>query len=96
MRDILESMLDRAAMAFLIMTGEDETADGKLRARQNVIHEIGLFQGRLGFSHAIVLHEDGAEPFSNLAGIEEIRFPKGKIRETFGDVVAVIKRELAQ
>lgn len=43
------------------MTGEDEDKEGKLNARPNVIHEIGLFQGRLGFSRAIVLLEDETE-----------------------------------
>ena len=39
----LSQMLDKAAIAFLVMTAEDEQADGKQRARQNVIHEAGLF-----------------------------------------------------
>ena len=30
-------------------------ADGDLQARMNVVHEAGLFQGRLGFTKAIVL-----------------------------------------
>jgi predicted nucleotide-binding protein len=63
------------------------------RARQNVVHETGLFQGRLGFSRAIVLVEEETELFSNLAGIRQIRFSKGKIKETFGDVLAVLRRE---
>ena len=40
-------MLDDAAFAFLILTAEDEKADGKMHARMNVVHEAGLFQGRL-------------------------------------------------
>lgn len=48
----LSQMLDTAAIAFIIMTAEDEQADGKLHARMNVIHEAGLFQGRLGFEKA--------------------------------------------
>jgi predicted nucleotide-binding protein len=56
----LEQMLDAAKFAFLIMTAEDETPDGKLRARLNVVHEAGLFQGKLGFKKAIILLE-GAE-----------------------------------
>lgn len=84
--DVIQSMLDRADFAFLIHTGEDETAEGRLRARQNVVHETGLFQGRLGFERVIVLREDGVEEFSNLAGLQEIRFPAGNIRATFGEV----------
>jgi len=92
-RDILEEMLDRSSFALLVLTGEDETADGSLRARQNVIHETGLFQGKLGFRRAVVLLEEGAEEFSNIKAIEQIRFSKGNIKETFGDVLATLKRE---
>jgi predicted nucleotide-binding protein len=93
-RDILEEMLEASSFALLVMTGEDETKDGKLLARQNVVHEAGLFQGHLGFGRAIILLEDGTEEFSNIAGLQQIRFSKGRIRETFGDVLAVLKREL--
>lgn len=93
-RDILDEMLDRSSLAFLVLTGEDETGEHVMRARQNVIHETGLFQGRLGFSRAIVLLEDGVEKFSNLAGIQYIPFAKDHINGTFGEVVAVIRREL--
>ncbi len=92
-RDILEEMMEKSSIAFLVLTGEDETADKKLLARQNVIHETGLFQGRLGFSRGIVLLEEGTEEFSNLAGIQQIRFAKGNIKETFGEVLAVLRRE---
>jgi predicted nucleotide-binding protein len=93
-RDILEEMLKESSFALLVMTGEDETKDGKLHARQNVVHEAGLFQGKLGFSRAVILLEDGTEEFSNINGLQQIRFSKGKIKESFGDVLAVLKREL--
>jgi hypothetical protein len=34
----LTEMLDAAAFAFLVMTAEDEQTDGKVRARENVVH----------------------------------------------------------
>lgn len=92
-RDILDSMLTNSSLALIVMTGEDETADGKLNPRLNVVHEAGLFQGSLGFDKAIILLEDGTEEFSNIHGIQQIRFNKDNIKETFGDVIAVIKRE---
>lgn len=92
-RDILESMMSTSAFALLVMTGDDETADGTRRARQNVIHEAGLFQGRLGWHRAILLVEEGIEEFSNVSGLQQIRFAKGRIRETFGDVLATLRRE---
>jgi predicted nucleotide-binding protein len=36
------------------MTAEDEQADGQWRARENVVHEAGLFQGRLGFMKGVL------------------------------------------
>jgi hypothetical protein len=95
-RDILESMLEESSFAILVLTGEDETIEGNIRARQNVIHEAGLFQGRLGFDRAIVLLEEGTEEFSNIAGIQQIRYSKGKIIETFGEVLATIRREFLE
>ena len=89
----LEKMLDESCMAFLIMTGEDEQADGSLHARENVIHEAGLFQGRLGFKRAIILLEDGCQEFSNIHGLGHIPFPKGNIKAAFEEIRRVLKRE---
>ena len=92
-RDILDEMLSHSSFAILVMTAEDELEGGKMQARPNVIHETGLFQGKLGFSRAIVLLEEGAEEFSNLFGIQQIRYRKSNIKETFGDVLATLRRE---
>jgi predicted nucleotide-binding protein len=89
----LREMLDAAAFAFLIMTGEDEQADGKVYARLNVVHEAGLFQGRLGFRKAIILLEDGCEEFSNVHGLGQIRFQKGNISAKFEEIRRVLERE---
>lgn len=91
--DRLSAMLDAAAIAFLIFTAEDERADGQFQARMNVVHEAGLFQGRLGYNRAIVMLEEGCAEFSNIAGLGQIRFPKGNIRAAFHDVQLVLERE---
>ena len=89
----LSEMLEQASIAFLIMTAEDEQADGTLHARENVIHEAGLFQGKLGFERAIVLLEDGCEEFSNIQGLGQIKFPKGNISAAFEEIRRVLERE---
>jgi len=89
----LFEMLDRTSFAFIVMTAEDERKDGGIQARANVIHEAGLFQAGLGFSRAIILLEDGCEPFSNIAGLTHIGFPKSSIRFCFGEVQRVLIRE---
>lgn len=70
-----------------------ERSDGVKTARANVIHEVGLFQGRLGFEKAIVLLEQGCEEFSNIVGITQIRFPPGNIKAIFEEVRRVLERE---
>jgi predicted nucleotide-binding protein len=64
-----------------------------MQARMNVVHEVGLFQGRLGFTRVIVMLEEGCEAFSNIEGLGQIRYPKGNIRAAFHDVQLVLERE---
>ena len=89
----LKEMLNSAAMAFLVMTGDDGRLDGTSQARLNVVHEAGLFQGRLGFERAIVLLEEGCEEFSNIEGLGQLRFARGDIRSKFEEVRQVLRRE---
>lgn len=92
-KERLTEMLNNAQIAFLLMTSEDETAEGKSVARANVIHEVGLFQGRLGWMKAIILLEEGCEEFSNIVGVGQIRYPKGNIKAVFDDIRQVLVRE---
>jgi len=89
----LSEMMDSAAIAFLVMTAEDEHVDGTYQARMNVVHEAGLFQGRLGFTRAIVLLEEGCAEFSNISGLGQIRFPQGNIAAAFEEIRRVLERE---
>lgn len=89
----LERMMSGAAFAFLIMTAEEEHVDSKVHARPNVIHEVGLFQGKLGIRRAIVLLEEGCSEFSNITGLSQIRFPRGDIAARFEDIRRVFERE---
>lgn len=89
----MSDMMSTAGIAFLIMTGEDEQADGTIRARENVVHEAGLFQGHLGFERAIVLLEEGCQEFSNIIGLGQIRFPAEGIAPAFEEIRKVLERE---
>jgi predicted nucleotide-binding protein len=89
----LEDMIDNSCFAFIVMTAEDDMGGDRMRARQNVVHEAGLFQGKLGFSKAVLLVEEGVEQFSNSQGLVYVKFEKGKIRAVFDDVRAILERE---
>ena len=81
--DLLSSFLEISEKAIIVMTTDDEMEDGKQRARQNVVHEAGLFQGRLGFKNVAIVLEEGVEEFGNIYGLQQIRFPKGSIKSCF-------------
>ena len=89
----LQTMLNSASFAFLVLTAEEEHADSTIHARPNVIHEVGLFQGKLGMRRAIVLLEEGCSEFSNIVGLGQIRFPKGNIAASFEEIRRVLERE---
>ena len=92
-QEVLDEMLTSSSFALLVLTGEDEDAQGKMHARENVVHELGLFQGRLGRRRAIILLEEEVQEFSNIQGVNQIRFKKTGIGEVYGDVLATIRRE---
>ena len=101
-KERLLEMMDEAAFALLVMTGDDEfrvvngedgQIDTRLYPRLNVVHEAGLFQGRLGFERAIVLLEEGCEAFSNIEGVTQIRFPRNDIGAKSEEIRRVLERE---
>lgn len=91
--DVLKKMLSSCTFAVIVATGEDSTNQGNLRARQNVVHEIGLFQGHIGFEKVALLRQDGIEEFSNLAGLQVIPFPADRIEAAFYELDRMLKRE---
>ncbi len=91
--DVLKGILDSCTFAVIVATGEDATASGGVRARQNVVHEIGLFQGRVGFEKVALLQQRGIEELSNLAGLQVILFDEGQIEATFYELGRMLRRE---
>lgn len=90
--NILDGFLNESSFAILIMTAEDETLDGQIRARQNVIHEAGLFQGRLGFDKVVLLKQYGTEEFSNIAGLQYIPFTDDNVEQCFYELQRKLKK----
>lgn len=89
----LEGMLENSCFAFLVLTGDDKQEDGTFRARENAIHELGLFQGGLGFSKAIIVVEEGCNLPSNITGDVHFSFRKHDIEACFQKVKRVLRRE---
>ena len=90
---LIEKLLEnscRCDSAVIVMTGDDVANADEVRVRENVIHELGFFQGKYGRSKVVLLHEDGVNIPTNLAGVAYVPYPKGTIRAAFH----VLQREL--
>jgi predicted nucleotide-binding protein len=92
-KERLLEMLNESAFALIVFTPEDIHADKSHHARENVIHEAGLFQGRLGFERAIIVMEETCSEFSNIHGITQLRFRDEDISTTFEEIRRVLERE---
>lgn len=75
----------------IVMTGDDLDAAGQARARENVIHEIGFFQGKYGLDRVCLLHEEGVSIPSNIHGLVYTPFPKAMVSASFGVLVRELK-----
>ncbi len=86
-RTILQKLHEEAqkcSVAVIVMTGDDIMEDGEVRARENVMHEIGFFQGTYGLNNVVLLHESGVNIPSNIHGLVYIPFAKDAIDSAFG------------
>jgi len=77
-----ESHAIRSNFAVALLTGDDQfapkasAAPALLRARQNVVFELGFFFGSLGRSRTAVLYERGVELPSDVHGLVYIELDK--------------------
>lgn len=75
-RTVIEKFEDYSDVAYAVVLltpddvgrGKDES-DLKLRARQNVIFELGFFIGKLGRANVCALYKEGVEIFSDYQGV---------------------------
>jgi len=77
-RTIIEKFIDHSDVAYavVLLTGDDRGGkandkfeDQKLRARQNVILELGFFLGKLERKRVCVLYQDGVDIPSDYNGV---------------------------
>ena len=78
----LEKYGRTADYAVLILTTDDQTAEGTVR-RQNVMQELGWFQGVLERKRTAILQQEGVEIASNVAGIVYFSFKGNAVEGAF-------------
>ena len=91
--EMLERMMEESDFAVIVLTAEDVTEAGQPRARQNVVHEAGLLQGRLGFDRTVVALQGGVEEFSNISGLQQVPFEGDAVEQCFEGLRGALARE---
>ena len=81
----LDEESDKCGYAVIVMTGDDRLGDEQ-RARENVIHEIGFFQGKYGLDRVCLLYEEGVNRPSNIEGLVYVGFQPGVIKAGFAEL----------
>ena len=89
--ELLEIGSSESNCAVILFTRDDEISN-QYRPRQNVVHELGFFQGKLGRDKVILLVEKGTQIFSNISGILYIQFESNKIQEKFYDLNVLLSK----
>jgi len=79
----LADAANQCSHAIIVMTGDDAMRKGAKRVRENVMHEIGYFQGRLGLNRVVLVREEGVSMPSNLGGMVWLSFHRGSIADVF-------------
>jgi len=79
----LEHYGSGCSFALIVLTADDVTAEGGRRARQNVLHELGFFHGKLGRRRVLLLRQHGVELFSNISGLIYKDFDADRVESAF-------------
>lgn len=91
--EALSQYLEQCSFAVCVLTAEDTHGGPQAWARENVIHEVGLFQGRFGESRVVLLVEEGCGFVPQAPPDQVLRYPRGAIESTFWRVRALIRAQ---
>lgn len=90
--DKINLLMGIANVGIVIMTGEDKVEKGEVRARQNVIHEIGSLSKLQNISNRIIyLKTDDVTLPSNIKNIAWHRLNPSNLEETYIEIAKELK-----
>ncbi|MFJ8770243.1 PfkB family carbohydrate kinase [Streptomyces clavifer] len=89
----LTERLARCGFAVCVLSASRVMSDGERRAGEDVVHQVGIFQGHYGFGRVALLTEEGCAAFSNIAGLIRLNFTPGRIDSTFWELKRMLMRE---
>jgi sugar/nucleoside kinase (ribokinase family) len=90
---VMGDLLRRCGFAVCVLSVGDAPPGGRYRLDQDLVHQVGLFQGRYGFGRVALLAEEGCETFSNIAGLIRLDFPVGRVDAVLLELERMFVRE---
>lgn len=90
---VSEELLERCGVAVCVLAATRAMDGGGRRAGEELVHRVGLLQGRYGFARVAILAEEGCEAPSNIAGLIRLDFPPGRIESVFWELERMLERE---
>jgi hypothetical protein len=93
-RTIIKKLDDASSLccyAIIVMSGDDFKLRKNPRTRENVMHEIGFFQGRYGLKNVCIIFEEGTSIPTNLSGIIYLPYKSGNIQKVFPGLIKEIQ-----
>ena len=103
LKKLRKSVWKKAHCAVIVMSPDDEMKDAEMRARQNVVFELGYCMGAFDsipsdywYSAVIILKEESVKTFADIEGIEYIGYKNkiGKqVLDRLGKALAVTREK---
>jgi len=87
---LLDEITDECSFAVVVALANDS------RSRENLIHEIGFYQGKFGCENVLVLRQDGTADFPSISGIVSEVFKGTDIKTTFGRIQKEIEAAIVR
>lgn len=91
--EALNRYLEQCNFAICVLTAEDTRGGPFAWARENVVHEVGLFQGRFGESRVVLLVEEGCGFVPQAPPDQVLHYPQGAIESAFWGVRALMRAQ---
>ncbi|MEV7899509.1 TIR domain-containing protein [Streptomyces cyaneofuscatus] len=89
----MRQRLGRCGFAVCVLSASRLMAGGGRRASEDIVHQVGIFQGYYGFGRVAILAEEGCEAPSNIAGLIRLDFAPGRMDATFWELERMLVRE---
>ncbi|MEV7847626.1 PfkB family carbohydrate kinase [Streptomyces cyaneofuscatus] len=90
---LMRQRLGRCGFAVCVLSASRLMAGGGRRASEDIVHQVGIFQGYYGFGRVAILAEEGCEAPSNIAGLIRLDFAPGRMDATFWELERMLVRE---